>query len=124
MRISTVTTIAILAVAGAAGCNVAFTANAADTCAAVAASYEGTVAGAFSTTVGAIRRFEGARPDQQRSPGVADGHPAVMCFIDGDIHKALGGGDNAFDRAVVGVVDRRDEIIMAGFQDRLPVRAP
>ena len=38
MRISTVTTIAFLVVAGAAGCDVALTDNAADTCAAVAAS--------------------------------------------------------------------------------------
>lgn len=120
-----VTMIAFLIVAGAAGCDVVrLPDNAADTCAAVADLYEGTVAGAFNTTVGAIRRFEGAPADQQRWPGVADGQPAVMCFIDGDIRKALGGGDNAFNRAAVGVVDRRDEMVVAGFQDRLPVRAP
>lgn len=95
-----------------------------DACRAVAASYDGNVAGTFITTVGGLRRFEGAPADQERWPEIPDARPAVMCFIDGDIRKVLGGGDNAFNRAVVGVVDGHGEMIMAGFQDRLPVRAP
>jgi hypothetical protein len=100
------------------------TSAAQDACRVIALAYSGTVAGAFSTTVGALRRFDNADADQQRWPNVGEERSAVMCFIDGDIRKALGGGDNAFNRAVVGVVDGRGEIIRAGFQDRLPVRPP
>lgn len=46
-----------------------------------------------------------------------------MCYIDGDIAKALGGGDAAFNH-VVGVVNGAGQMVMAGFKDRLPVRAP
>ena len=117
--------IALLVVGGVAGCDVVrFPLRAAERCAAEAAAYDGSVAGAFDTTVGAIRRFEAAPIDQQRWPELPDARPAVLCYIDGDIAKALGGGDHAFDRAVVGVVDGEGEMVVAGFQNRLPVRAP
>jgi hypothetical protein len=116
---------ALLFVGGVAGCDVTrVQMSAAERCAAEAAAYDGKVAGAFDTTIGAIRRFEAAPVDQQRWRGVPDVHPAVLCFIDGDIAEALGGGDAAFDRAVVGVVDGGSQLVMAGFQDQIPVRAP
>ena len=93
-------------------------------CAEEASAIDGTVVGAFATTVGAIRRFEAAPIGQQRWPKLADGYPAALCYIDGDIRRAVGGGDNAFDRAAIGVVDGDGQVVVAGFRDRLPVRAP
>ncbi len=95
-----------------------------EACAEEASAINGKVVGAFGTTVGAIRHFEAAPLDQQRWPTLADGYPAALCFIDGDISMVLGGGDNGFDRAVIGVADGDGQMVIAGFRDQLPVRAP
>lgn len=115
---------ALIMAGGVAGCDTArLQLSAAEQCAPEAAVYDGVVSGAFDTTVGATRRFEAGPADQQGWPGLPDAYPAIMCYIDGDIAKALGGGDAAFNH-VVGVVNGAGQMVMAGFKDRLPVRAP
>lgn len=105
-----------------AGCQM-FAPSAAELCAAEAPAYEGTVVGAFDTTVGAIRALEPRLAEPARWPGVSDGHAAVLCYVDGVIGKSPPGGD-PFDRAVIAMVDRNAELIAAGYRDRLPIRAP
>jgi hypothetical protein len=80
------------------------------------------VVGSFATTVGKIRSLEpGATP--ARWPELAAGQDAVLCYVDGPVPKSLPGGD-PFDRAVIAIAPGHSELIMAGYQDRLPVRAP
>lgn len=102
---------------------------AAEGCAEAARGYSGTVVGAFNTTVGAIRGLEPRSGEPSRWPRLADDHPAVLCYIDAEIPKAPppppdGPPPEPFDRVVVGIVDGNAEMIMAGYRDRLPVKAP
>jgi hypothetical protein len=93
-------------------------------CEGVARDYgpEFRVVGSFATTVGKIRSLEpGATP--ARWPELAAGQDAVLCYVDGPVPKSLPGGD-PFDRAVIAIAPGHSELIMAGYQDRLPVRAP
>lgn len=85
--------------------------------------------GRFHTTVGAIRRLEPLPAQPARWPDLESGHQAVLCYIDAQIAKgpppALNGPPaEPFDRVVIGMVDGTAELIMAGYRDRLPVRAP
>ncbi len=98
-------------------------------CGGAARDYSGTVVGSFNTTVGAIRALEPLRADPLRWPNLAADHPAILCYIDAQIAKGPPPGPNGeirdpFDRAVVGIVDGKSELVMAGYRDRLPVRAP
>jgi copper(I)-binding protein len=121
---------AALAVAGCVATTVQSAAPTVDPCAASAAVYNGAVAGSFVTTVGAIRGLdEPQRIEPQRWPGLPDSHPAVLCYIDGQIPKGppppiSGTIPPSFDRAVIAVVDGQSDLIMAGYRDNLPVVAP
>lgn len=100
-----------------------------DPCAASAAAYNGVVAGSFVTTVGSIRALDQLHIEPQRWPGIPDSHPAVLCYIDGQIPKGppppiSGTIPPSFDRAVIAVVDGQSDLIMAGYRDNLPVVAP
>ena len=101
----------------------------AESCAGPAATM-GSVVGAFNTTVGEIRALEPRQAVPQRGPDLAPDHPAVLCYIDGEDAKAPPPGPSGevsppFDRAVVAiVVDGQSELIIAGYRDQLPVRAP
>lgn len=102
--------------------------SAAETCAPSAHDYAGTVVGSFNTTVGAIRSLDGLA-EPARWPDIAPDGPAVLCFIDAEIAKGPPPGPNGeirdpFDRIVIGVVDGKGEMIMAGYRDQLPVKAP
>lgn len=82
-----------------------------------------TVAGAFDTRVDALRDMQplAAEPELwPRSPGDS---PAIVCFLDGPVPKAPPGGEQ-FDRAVVGVVDDDAVLVVAGYQDTIPIRSP
>jgi hypothetical protein len=121
---------AALAVTGCVATTVQSAAPIGDPCAASAAAYNGVVAGSFVTTVGAIRRLdEPQQIEPQRWPGLPDNHPAVLCYIDGQIPKGpppqiSGTIPPSFDRAVIVVVDGQSDLIMAGYRDNLPIVAP
>jgi hypothetical protein len=131
--------IAALAVTGCAGVGSAASrsvppslqslASAADPCAASAGNYSGHVAGSFVTTVGAIRAVPMLSIQSDRWPGLPDSHPAVLCYIDGQIPKGpppqpSGTVPPSFDRAVIAVIDGQPDLIMAGYQDNVPLVAP
>jgi hypothetical protein len=78
--------------------------------------------GSFATTVGNIRSLEPA-VTPVRWPELTPDEEAVLCYLDGPVPKSLPDGD-PFDRAVIAVAPGHSELIMAGYQDRLPVRAP
>jgi copper(I)-binding protein len=121
---------AALAVTGCVAVSSDTAAPTVDPCAASVAAYNGVVAGSFVTTVGAIRRLdEPQQIEPQRWPGLPDSHPAVLCYIDGQIPKGppppiSGTIPPSFDRAVIAVVDGQSDLIMAGYRDNLPVVAP
>jgi hypothetical protein len=103
--------------------------SAAEGCAAAARGYSGTVVGAFDTSVGAIRGLAPRAGEPSRWPRLADDHPAVLCYIDAVIAKAPppppdGPPPEPYDRVVVGIVDGNGEMIIAGYREQLPVRAP
>ena len=99
-----------------------------EACTAPAHDYNGSVVGAFQTTVGAMRNLERGM-DPPRWPELTPDYPAVLCFIDADIAKGPPPGPGgsiapSFDRLLVGVVDGAAEVLIAGYRDQLPVRAP
>jgi hypothetical protein len=80
------------------------------------------VVGAFATTVREVRGMTpGAAP--VRWPELADDAPAIVCFIDGQIPKSPPGGE-PYDRSVTAVAGEHAELIIAGYRDQLPVKAP
>jgi hypothetical protein len=98
------------------------------TCLAAANEYDGTVAGAFLATVGAIRALA-AVDDNPQLADFADGDGAVVCYIDAEIPKGpppppSGTSPPSFHRAVVVVVGDRIVFIAAGYRQALPVQAP
>jgi hypothetical protein len=102
---------------------------AADPCAGAAAAYSGQTVASFATTIGAIRAMATLSIQPGRWPDLADGHPAVLCYVDGHVAMAppppaSGTPLPTFDRAVVVVIDRQVELVMAGYRDRLPIVAP
>jgi hypothetical protein len=112
----------------AVACGIRDVPSSAQACAGPARDYAGDVVGSFDTTVGAIRRLDGVA-GPARWPGTAPDHPAVLCYIDAQIAKGPPPGPNGeirepFDRVVVGVVEGKSEVIVAGYRDRLPVDAP
>lgn len=86
------------------------------------------VAAAFETTVGRIRALEpGVLP--KRWPELPDASEAVVCYLDGPIAKGPPPGPDgviprSFDRAVIGVASGHEDMLVAGYRDRLPVAAP
>lgn len=53
----------------------------------------------------------------------------MLCYIDGQIAKAPPLGPSGevpepFDRAAVAIIDGKAELVVAGYRDQLPVRAP
>jgi hypothetical protein len=100
-----------------------------EACSRAAGEYNGSVAGSYATTVGYIRRL-GLSGEPARWPDLAPDHPAVLCYVDGQIAKGPPSprdGQTAaasFDRAAVAVVDGHVELIIAGYRSNLPVRAP
>lgn len=100
-----------------------------ETCAGSARDYSGTVVASFITTVGSVRTLEPRLSVPVRWSDLAPGHPAVLCYIDGQIAKAPPLGPDGeiqvpFDRAVVAVVEGDAQLIVAGHRNRLPVEAP
>jgi hypothetical protein len=102
---------------------------AAGTCAVAARGYAGTVVGSFDTTVGAIRGLNPHPASPALWPDLPPDHAAVLCYIDGQVAMAppppaSGPLPEPFDRVVMGVVDGTPVMIMAGYRDALPVKAP
>jgi hypothetical protein len=98
-------------------------------CATVAVEYSGRVAGTFDTTVAGLRRLEPLEASPDKWPALAPDYPAVLCYIDGQVAlapppDASGNVAEPFNRAVVAVVDGTSELVLAGYRDQLPVRAP
>jgi hypothetical protein len=98
-------------------------------CAEAARDYSGTVVGAFSTTVGSIESLEPRQSEPMRWSNLPLDHPAVLCYIDGEIAKAppigaSGDVTKPYDRAAVAIVDGKAELIVASYRDQLPVHAP
>lgn len=90
----------------------------------------GTVAAAFFSTVGAIRRLPAVDNNPQLA-GYADGQPATVCYIDGQIPKGPGPPDDpsatiplSFDRAVLVIVGQNAIFIAAGYRQDLLIQAP
>jgi hypothetical protein len=81
------------------------------------------VVGAFATTVGRIRAMEAVPIDPPRWPGLAPGHPATLCYLDGFVPHAPPGGD-PFDRQAIAIVDGDIESIRAGYRDEMEVTPP
>jgi hypothetical protein len=94
----------------------------------------GKVIAAFSTTIGVLRTFApieispGAQND--RWPGVANDHPAVLCYLDADVKKGpmpsrpTDTAPPSFDRIIVVVLDGEVQPMTADYKDRLPVATP
>ena len=100
-------------------------------CAGVAREYSGwhRVVGSFNTTVGAVRALEPRMGQPQRWPDLAPDHPAVLCYIDGEIPKGPPAGPNAeatkdYHRAAVAILDCQSALIIAGYQDKFPLQPP
>jgi hypothetical protein len=88
----------------------------------------GSVAAAFASNVGAIRRLPAVANNAQLS-AYADDEAATVCYIDGEIPKAppppsSGSIPPSFDRAVVVVVGDEGYFIAAGYQQGLSIQAP
>lgn len=87
-----------------------------------------TVSGAFATTVERARSIQGPGGDPPLWPDVDGGDPAVVCYLDGFVPKAPppvdGQAARSFDRAIVAIVNGEQTPLVAGYQDRLPVRPP
>lgn len=81
------------------------------------------VAGAFDTRVQALREMQPLDVEPELWPRSAGDSPAIVCFLDGPVPKAPPGGEQ-FDRAVVGVVDDDAVLLVAGYQDAIPIRSP
>jgi hypothetical protein len=101
-----------------------------EACVSAAINDGGTVAAAFDSTVGAIRRLPAARDNPQLSAYASD-EPAVVCYIDGQIPKGPPPPANpsitlppSFDRAVLVVVGSDVLFIAAGYRDSLPIQPP
>ena len=82
-----------------------------------------TVAGAFDTRVDALRDMQPLVAEPELWPRSPGDRPAIICFLDGPVPKAPPGGEQ-FDRAVVGVVDDDAELLLAGYQDTIPIESP
>ena len=83
-----------------------------------------TVAGAFDSRVSALREMRGpVVTDPDLWPDMPDDSPAILCFLDGPVPKAPPGGEQ-FNRAVVGVVGDEAILVVAGYQDSIPVGEP
>lgn len=84
------------------------------------------VAGAFPSTVGAIRALLGAEVSPRRWPAASSDEPATLCYIDGPFSKApppdahLG----SYDRGAIGVWHGGIEALMLGYQSSMAIRAP
>jgi hypothetical protein len=99
-------------------------------CISVAHDDAGTVAAAFPSTVGAIRRLPAVRDNPQLAGFAAD-QPATVCYIDGQIPKGPPPPDDpsatippSFDRAVLVVVGQTSVFIAAGYRQNMPIQAP
>lgn len=112
-----------------AGCGTFATLAPEVACTGPAKDYGGPVVGAFSTTVGAIRRLQPRDPQPALwSDRVAE-YPAILCYVDAQIGKGPPPGPNGeaeprFDRIVLGIVDGVVTVVEAGYRDRVPVVAP
>jgi hypothetical protein len=118
----------LAACAGSGSTATGFTPPAA--CVTTAREDGGTVAAAFPSTVGAIRRLPIVNNNPQLSGFAAD-EPATVCYVDGQIAKGPPPPDDAtatippsFDRAVLVVVGHAAIFIAAGYRQNLPVQAP
>jgi hypothetical protein len=83
-----------------------------------------TVAAAFNSRVEAVRAMRDPtviEPDLW--PDTPDDSPAIVCFLDGPVPKAPPGGEQ-FNRAVVGIANDEAILVIAGYQDSLPVQEP
>jgi hypothetical protein len=90
----------------------------------------GSVAAAFPSTVGAIRRLPLVNNNSQLS-GYAAEEPATVCYIDGQIPKGPPPPNDpaatippSFDRAVLVVLGHEAIFIAAGYRQNLPIQAP
>ena len=83
-----------------------------------------TVAGAFDTSVQALRDVRNrVEAEPELWPNVPNDTPAIVCFLDGPVPKAPPGGEQ-FDRAVIGVVGDEAVLLVAGYQDSIRVTRP
>lgn len=97
-------------------------------CLTAAAGYEGSVAAAFASSVGAIRDLPAVAKNPQLD-SFAPTQEATVCYIDGEIAKgpplpANGTVPPSFDRAVVVVVGDKQIPVAFGYRRSLPIQAP
>lgn len=92
-------------------------------CERLAPEWSGTAVGAFTTTLGRVRRLGTFAAAPDRWDGLSDLTPTVVCYVDGAIPKAPPDGP-PYDRAVVAVVNGEADLIIAGYRSQLPVEVP
>lgn len=92
-------------------------------CSPLAADYNGTVAGAFHTTVGIVRGMTAIKDNPQLA-GYVDSDPAWLCYIDGEIPKGPASGAVSFDRAILVVVGDQAYFIAAGYRQSMTIETP
>ena len=110
------------------------TSPSANPCASAATLYDGQATASFVTTVGAVRalvtrEMSPATVAGERWPGVADDHPAVLCYIEGQLpisRPAIPGATPAvpFERMALVVIDGQPEPLFGGSPDQIPMTAP
>jgi hypothetical protein len=84
-----------------------------------------TVAGSFSTTVGAIRSLAPGDPQPPLWPDLAGNRNATLCYVDGPVAKSPPRPNaSLYDRAAVAVYEDRQALVIAGYRDDLEVSAP
>jgi hypothetical protein len=95
-------------------------------CQPAAAGWDGSVAAAFTTSVGDIRRLLQAQgqPTSDPWPTIADGTDATLCYVDGSIPKSPGPGKPSYDRAVAAVLAGDVYPLTFGYRDEMPIIAP
>ncbi len=99
-------------------------------CSPLARDYNGTVAGAFQTTVGIVRNMTAVK-DNPQVARYADSDPAWVCYIDGEIPKGPPPPPDpsatippSFDRALLVVAGNQTYFIAAGYRQSMSIEAP
>jgi hypothetical protein len=97
---------------------------AAATCGSQARDYAGVVVASYKTTVGAVRRLDPRQVAPARWQDLPSDHPAVLCYIAGEVAKGPPPPAKPFDLAAVAVVDGAAELVFAGYRDNTPIGPP
>lgn len=121
-----------IAFLGLTGCGPIFGLQDARTvCDRVASSYGAgfKVSGVFVTDVRSLRRLQPEDADPALWSGAHEDEPGMLCYLDGELAKdpplgLEGEVRDPFNRSAVGIVDGDVQLIAAGYQHAMPIRAP